>query len=100
MNRSLVATGFKPLLSVNSPFLIRGLEGESTMPKSSDAAKSFMKKYDRFTIALCGTAAVAYAAAKYIDLEDAPEDFSVIGWFRGDYDAVAAERRDAESKSK
>jgi hypothetical protein len=91
-------TGFKPLLNVNSPFLIRGLEGESTMPNA--AAKSFMKKYDRFTIALCGTAAVAYAAAKYFDLEDAPEDFSVIGWFKGDYDAVAAERRDAESKSK
>lgn len=80
------------------PFISRR-EGEAKMPKS-DAAKSFMRKYDKFTIALCGTAAVAYAAAQYFDLEEAPEDFSVIGWFKGDYDAVAAERREAQSKGK
>lgn len=61
------------------------------MPKN-DAAKVFMRKYDKLTIALCGTAAVAYAAAKYYDLEDAPANFSVISWLKGDYDAVAAER--------
>ena len=33
-----------------------------------------MRSYDKFTILLCTSAAVAYGAARYYDLEPAPDD--------------------------
>jgi hypothetical protein len=56
------------------------------MSPQSDAAKRFMRSYDKFTIALCTTAAVAYGAARYYDLPEAPDDFDLKTWFLGGYD--------------
>ncbi|OUS43775.1 hypothetical protein BE221DRAFT_52255, partial [Ostreococcus tauri] len=57
----------------------------------SEAAKRFMKSYDKFTIVMCTTAAVAYGAARYYDLPEAPEDFSLKTWFEGGYDGQRGE---------
>lgn len=59
-------------------------------PGSNEAAKRFMRKYDKFTIVLCTTAAIAYGAARYYDLPEAPANFDLKTWFVGGYD----ERRD------
>ena len=34
----------------------------------------------------CTTAAVAYGAARYYDLPEAPDDFDLKTWFLGGYD--------------
>ena len=56
------------------------------MAPQSEAAKRFMRSYDKFTILLCTSAAVAYGAARYYDLEPAPDDFDLKKWFMGGCD--------------
>lgn len=66
------------------------------MPQS-DAAKRFMRSYDKFTIALCTTAALAYGAQQYYDWPEAPADFDLKKWFLGGYDVPEA-GKDVETK--
>ena len=54
---------------------------------AGDAGKRFMRSYDKFTIALCTTAALAYGAQQYYDWPEAPVDFDLKKWFMGGYDA-------------
>ena len=68
-------------------------------PGSNEAAKRFMRQYDKFTIVLCTTAAIAYGAARYYDLPEAPADFDLKTWFIGGYDERKGEG-DAVGKKK
>lgn len=69
------------------------------MSPQSDAAKRFMRSYDKFTIALCTTAAVAYGAARYYDLPEAPDDFDLKTWFLGGYDVPKVEEPAKKGKA-